>query len=146
MAQKDESLPAYSNKSGGESWGAQDSLRRSLRKGKGGNSEGSPLLGSGSGSRSESVNEDDAEAEESREHEWEGQGDFDGVPWWRKPSVSYSCTCTTETIILKQLLIFKGVLAHSHFLLICGCFWWNPRSQNEPNSLPHLSGIFRGKI
>lgn len=91
-AQEDESLPTYSNKSGGESWGAQDSLRRSLRNGKGGGeTEGSPLLGSGSGSRRGSDDED-GEVEESGGHEWEGQGDFDGVAWWRKPSVSYSCT------------------------------------------------------
>lgn len=142
MAQGDESPPGYSNKPGGESWGAQDSLRRSLRKGKGGgDSEGAPLLGSGSGSGRESINEDDAEAEESREHEWEGQGDFDGAPWWRTPSVSSSCTCTTRTIIMYIELTLKGLLAHSYFLLICRCFWWNPRSQNESYSLPHLSGI-----
>ena len=54
-------------------WGAVDSLRRLSADGA---SEQTPLLGNGgtTDTRKASV--------------WEGEADFEGVVWWRKPSVS----------------------------------------------------------
>jgi hypothetical protein len=71
-----------------EHWGAKDSLKRnaSLRKKNGGTSdENEPLLGSGSGSGSGSDENGSVE-----ELEWDGLADFEGLPWWRTPSVSCS--------------------------------------------------------
>ena len=50
--------------------------------------EDEPLLG-----RKKSVPQDAAEAAQEQDHagddvpEWPGQGEFDGLPWWKTPSV-----------------------------------------------------------
>jgi hypothetical protein len=67
-------------RTGGENWGAKDSLRRNAEIYKGADDEVTPLLASGG---SEEDDNDDR-----RSTEWEGHADFDGLPWWRKPSVS----------------------------------------------------------
>lgn len=62
-------------------WGASDSLRRNVGLGKSTSAEDAPLLGNGSGSGSDPNGS-------VTELEWEGLADFEGLPWWRKPSVS----------------------------------------------------------
>ena len=69
-------------KNGGENWGAKDSLRRNAELYKGANDEVTPLLASGSG------NSDADDNDDRKSSEWEGHVDFEGVTWWRKPSVS----------------------------------------------------------
>jgi hypothetical protein len=89
-------------KSPEENWGAKDSLKRnatgSLRK-KGTNTsddETTPFLGSGSGSD---------ENGSVRELEWEGLVDFDGLPWWRTPSVSsFRCPPSFTSLTTRRLL------------------------------------------
>jgi len=51
-------------------WGAADSLRRL------GASEQTPLLGK------------NAAADDAKAPVWEGAADFEGLKWWRKPSVN----------------------------------------------------------
>ena len=95
MAHEDENPPPGYNGAttirSGKSWGAKDSLRRSLNKDVAVGGEGSPLLGSGSGSVVDDDGEDNNENRDVPEPEWEGLADFAGLPWWRKPSVS---TCS----------------------------------------------------
>ncbi|CAG8958592.1 hypothetical protein HYFRA_00009909 [Hymenoscyphus fraxineus] len=141
MAQEDENLPAYADSTGGDSWGAQDSLRRSLRKGKGISTEVSPLLSSGSGrGDSDSDNEGDEEVEgNTRVLEWEGQADFDGVPWWRKPSVYW----LIPTFFL-YAIAFGGILVPKMNLtlsLICREYF-EERSSLDPKfiSAPIILG------
>jgi len=86
-----------------EHWGAQDSLKRnaSLRKtkGTGDDNEATPLLGngnggSGSGSGSNGGGSGLVDNGSATELEWDGLADFEGLPWWRKPSVSLRCACS----------------------------------------------------
>jgi hypothetical protein len=71
-----------SGNTSGENWGAKTSLRRNAELYKDADDEVTPLLASGSGSSNTDYNDD------RRSSEWEGHADFEGVKWWRKPSVS----------------------------------------------------------
>lgn len=70
-----------------ETWGAKSSLKKLRNQDRKINTDGAsdevtPLLSDGSGGSGSDVNGS------IRELEWEGLRDFEGVPWWRKPSVS----------------------------------------------------------
>lgn len=80
--------PIHNGRAPEENWGAQNSLRRNAgmrRKKLTDNDEGAPLLGNGNGNDSGISGSD-----ETGSIEWEGLADFDGLPWWRRPSVSLS--------------------------------------------------------
>jgi hypothetical protein len=87
MAHENESPPPeYDGATRQTSWGARNSLRKSLKKDVPiVDGEASPLLGSGSTDDDE---QDDNERRDEVEPEWEGMVDFQSLPWWRRPSVS----------------------------------------------------------
>ncbi|KAH8667479.1 major facilitator superfamily domain-containing protein [Tricladium varicosporioides] len=67
---------------GKKGWGANDSLKRNAGLNESTSAEDEPLLGNGSGNSSDPN-------ESVTELEWEGLADFEGLPWWRKPSVTW---------------------------------------------------------
>lgn len=38
----------------------------------------------------------DEQWEHGKEPEWPGQADFEGLPWWKRPSVRYSSTARRD--------------------------------------------------
>jgi hypothetical protein len=63
-----------------EIWGARGSLRRNAGLNKISSDEITPLLDSESRPSEE-------DGDNQTETEWAGHADFEGVTWWRKPSV-----------------------------------------------------------
>lgn len=106
------------------SWGAEDSLRRLDRS-----SEQTPLLNNGLNS--------DASADGRKPSVWEGEADFEGVVWWKKPSVSitkYFPVCE---------LISPGYLVITTILPLRSGHWGNCRTQDQPDlisCMPRVSG------
>ncbi|TVY52437.1 putative membrane protein [Lachnellula cervina] len=111
-----------------ENWGAKDSLKRSasLRKTKGtsDDNEVTPLLGSGnrssgSGNASGSGSDDIGSATELG---WEGLADFEGLPWWRKPSVGWLIipfflfALAVGGIIVPKLNLIKSLVCREYFI------------------------------
>ena len=95
--------------------------------------EESPLLSS---SR-EDEGEDEHGASEVREPpKWYGERDFEGRPWWKKPSVRFP-----DPNINKQRLISSVVLAPSSVLLLHSGIRWHHRPKNQPNRLPRMRRI-----
>lgn len=52
--------------------------------------ERSPLLGKSQDGAAAEAGQTEPSLADAQEEEWPGQRDFDGVPWWRKPSVCSS--------------------------------------------------------
>ncbi|TVY30343.1 putative membrane protein [Lachnellula hyalina] len=114
-----------------EHWGAQDSLKRnaSLRKtkGTGDDNEATPLLGngnggSGSGSGSNGVRSGSVDNGSSTELEWDGLADFEGLPWWRKPSVGWLIipfflfALAVGGILVPKLNLIKSLVCREYFI------------------------------
>ena len=90
-----------------------------------------------------SIRED--EGEEATEHgagesrgppKWDGEGDFEGRPWWNKPSVRITGPNTN-----RQRLTSLVVLAPSSILLLHSSIWWHDRPKSQPNRLPRMPRI-----
>lgn len=97
---------------GDRNWGAEDSLRGNLPSLDRNVDEATPLLGNGAASGINS-----ADNGHTTEVEWEGYADFEGLSWWRRPSVS--CTFPLSIPELKtDNNRFIGSCHHSSFSLL----------------------------
>ena len=97
--------------------------------------EESPLLSSSRGDEGEEASENGA-GETRGPPKWDGEGDFEGRPWWNKPSVRILDPNTN-----KQRLTSSVVLAPSSVLLLHSGIRWHDRPQNQPHRLPRMSRI-----
>jgi hypothetical protein len=119
-------------KTAGENWGAKDSLRRNAELYKTADDEVTPLLASGD--REEEDNDD------RRSTEWEGHADFDGLPWWRKPSVSsFRSSCG-------HILTAIGVLAITPILSLISRNWWHCRSETQSHPKSHMRRVLHREV
>jgi hypothetical protein len=112
-----------------EVWGAKDSLRRNAGMNKISTDEVTPLLDSGSGSSEE-------DSEDRTVTEWAGHADFEGVTWWRKPSVR-----TKKSIVPESKLISVDVLATGPFLPPHTCHWRHHGPQAQLDFVPCMPRI-----
>jgi hypothetical protein len=59
---------------------------------------------------------------------WEGSADFDGLRWWRTPSVSLRLSCYIHELVCVQRLInLLDLLAITPILPLYSCIRWYPR-------------------
>ena len=96
--------------------------------------EESPLLSSGREDEGEAIEHGASEAREPPK--WDGERDFEGRPWWNKPSVRFPDPNTK-----KQRLTSSVVLAPSSVLLLHTGIRWHHRPKNQPNRLPRMRRI-----
>ena len=67
---------------------------------------------------------------------WDREGDFEGRPWWNKPSVRVSNPKTNW-----QRLTSSVVLAPSSLLLLYSGIRWHHRPESQTNRLPRMRRI-----
>ena len=91
-------------------WGARDSLRKNARRSMASitkknimTSEETPLLGNGSTSSTSGSGDDNGRnghgsGDSSDATLWEGHADYNGITWWRKPSVRPHSCCPSREI------------------------------------------------
>ena len=121
-----------SGRTGGENWGARDSLRRNAELYKGADDEVTPLLASGG-------SEEDDNGDR-RSTEWEGHADFEGLPWWRKPSVSlFYNSC-------EHILMAIGVLVITPILPLISRNWWHCRSETQSHPKSHMRRVLHREV
>ena len=121
-----------SGRTGGENWGARDSLRRNAELYKGADDEVTPLLASGG-------SEEDDNGDR-RSTEWEGHADFEGLPWWRKPSVSsFRSFC-------ERILMAIGVLVITPILPLISRNWWHCRSETQSHPKSHMRRVLHREV
>ena len=71
--------------------------------------------------------------------EWSGERDFEGRPWWSKPSVSQEHLDVRGQLLTKP----SGLLAITTFLPIHSRLGRNRRSKTQPDIIFGLSAVFR---
>ena len=97
--------------------------------------EESPLLSSSREDEGEEASEHGA-GETRGPPNWDGEGDFEGRPWWNKPSVRIPDLNTN-----RQRLTSSVVLAPSSILLLHSSIWWHDRPKSQSNRLPRMPRI-----
>lgn len=97
--------------------------------------EESPLLSSSRENEGEEASEHGA-GETRGPPKWDGEADFEGRPWWNKPSVRIPDSNTN-----RQRLTFSVVLAPASVLLHNSGIRWHHRPKSQPNHLPRMPRI-----
>ncbi|TVY55338.1 putative membrane protein, partial [Lachnellula suecica] len=104
-----------------EHWGARNSLKRnaSLRSKKGTSDENTPLLGSGGSSGRENGSDENGSVTAL---EWDGLAEFQGLPWWRTPSVNwllpafFLLALAVGGILVPKLNLIKSLVCREYFM------------------------------
>ncbi len=105
---------------GDGNWGAEDS-RNNLPSLDRKVDEATPLLANGGSSGINSAVDG-----HTIEVEWEGYADFEGLSWWRRPSVSWTFSYPNSD------LTATGLLAPTSILPVRPCCRRNHRSKAQP--------------
>ena len=104
--------------------------------------EETPLLGYSEDSRSSyttpgSISDGgDGGDERDNDDKWAGSADFDGLPWWKRPSVC--CRIIPALTRMRLLTSAPGILAITAVYPLYLSFRWNNRSETQPYLDPHL--------
>lgn len=78
--------------------------------------------------------------------EWDGSADFEGLPWWRRPSVSSLIARLRLSYSHLMTKSRQGILAAPAVFHLHPCLWQCHGAQSEPvrTQLPFLSKTSRG--